>query len=122
MHAREGGRQIEVRRASATTLGGRSWYARCVPVETVLLARVLSKLIGLGISAWTAHGKEGPGADDAAAVQSLIDAGVAVAGLGKGDGNQKIGALHFVRVTREFGEALKRHWYGDEHLAPGSGW
>jgi hypothetical protein len=93
-----------------------------VPLDAILLAPVLSKLIGLGLSAWTAHGKQELGPDDVKAVQSLIDAGAGVAGLGKGDGNQRIGALHFVLVTRAFGEALKRHWYNDEHFAPGPGW
>lgn len=86
--------------------------------DPATLAVTLSKLIGLGLGAWKAHEKHGIGEDDFKAVQSLIDAGLGIAGLNKDAGGRKVAALHFVLVTRAFGEAFRRHWYGDKHFAP----
>jgi Pentapeptide repeats (8 copies) len=90
--------------------------------DPATLAVALSKLIGLGLGAWKAHEKHGVGEEDFKLVQSLIDAGLGVAGLRKDDSGKKIAALHFVLVTGAFGEAFRRHWYGDKHFAPGTGW
>src|SRR5262245_972649 len=91
-------------------------------VEPATIAVALSKLIGLGLSAWNAHEKHGIGEEDFKLVQSLIDAGLGIAGLRKDSGGKKIAALHFVLVTRAFGEAFHRHWYGNKYFAPGTGW
>jgi hypothetical protein len=91
-------------------------------VEPATIAVALSKLIGLGLGAWKAHEKHGIGEEDFKVVQSLIDAGLGIAGLRKDAGEKKIAALHFVLVTRAFGEAFHRHWYGNKYFAPGVGW
>lgn len=90
-------------------------------IDPVSAALTLRTLIGSGLGVWKAYEKHGSGEDDVKAVQSLIDAGLGIAGLAKDASGKRIAALHFVLVTRAFGEAFNRHWYGDKHFAPGTG-
>lgn len=80
----------------------------------------LGKLVGLGVSFWNAHEKHHFSPEHMNALKALLDAG---AGMAQPSADKTpIGVHHFLLVVSAFGEALKRHWYHDEHYAPGSGW
>jgi len=93
-----------------------------MPAEIAILLPFVSKLIGAGLSAWKARQSDGLDADDAAAVQAFLDVGGAIPDLlRKAPSGETAAAKHFELVVRSFGEAFRRHWYGDPHLAPKGG-
>jgi uncharacterized protein YjbI with pentapeptide repeats len=93
-----------------------------MPAEIAILLPFVSKLIGAGLSAWKARQSDGLDADDAAAVQAFLDVGGAIPDLlRKAPSGETAAAKHFELIVRSFGEAFRRHWYGDPHLAPKGG-
>src|SRR5262245_24359966 len=91
-------------------------------LEAAVVLPILNRLISLGLSTWKAHEDHDLNADDVKAVQALLDAGGAVGALVRRDpSSAPIAVRHFALVTRAFGEAFQRHWYGDPHLAPPGG-
>jgi uncharacterized protein YjbI with pentapeptide repeats len=93
-----------------------------MPAEVAVLLPFVSKLIGAGLSAWKARQSDGFDDEDAGAVQALLDVGGAVPDLLRKDpSGATVAAKHFELIVRSFGEAFRRHWYGDPHLAPKGG-